>query len=167
MDLNKTRFRADCLFTHLGCLRCREAVERAVPVVLSADKRSSLVSLQDRLQASRLSQNLTRFSQQTYSICLSLETDFTVLTNLRGYLRLLSLQALSAADFLKILEAILIVSAPCLGHAASIKNAVSDILAAARAPTALLAEAAQGCTDAITAASEAAHACWVRLLNAR
>ena len=80
---------------------------------------------------------------------------------------LLSLQALSAADFLKILEAILIVSAPCLGHAASIKDAVSDILAAARAPTALLAEAAQGCTEAITAASEAAHACWVRLLNAR
>ena len=80
---------------------------------------------------------------------------------------LLYLQALSAADFLKILEATLIVSAPCLGHAASIKAAVLDILAAARAPTALLAEATQGCTDAITAVSEAAHACWVRLLNAR
>lgn len=31
-------------------LMCREAVERAVPVVLSAEKRASLVSLQDRLQ---------------------------------------------------------------------------------------------------------------------
>ena len=37
---------------HLKRLWCREAVERAVPVVLSADKRSSLVSLQDRLQVS-------------------------------------------------------------------------------------------------------------------
>lgn len=35
-----------------GRLCCREAVERAVPVVLSAEKRSSLVSLQDRLQVS-------------------------------------------------------------------------------------------------------------------
>ena len=31
---------------------CREAVERAVPVVLSAEKRSTLVSLQDRLHVS-------------------------------------------------------------------------------------------------------------------
>jgi len=74
---------------------------------------------------------------------------------------------MSAADFLKILEAILIVSAPCLGHAASVKGAILDILTAARAPRALISEATQGCTDAITAVSEAAHACWVRLLNAR
>lgn len=65
------------------------------------------------------------------------------------------------------MEAVLIVSAPCLGHAASIKDAVLDILAAAKAPRALLAEAAQSCSDAITAVSEAAHACWVRLLNSR
>ena len=76
-------------------------------------------------------------------------------------------QALSASDFLKVLEAILIVSAPCLGHAASIKASVLDILAASRAPRTLQTDAAQACTDAITAVSEAAHACWVRLLNAR
>ena len=74
---------------------------------------------------------------------------------------------MSATDFLKVLEAILIVSAPCLGHAASIKASVLDILAASRAPRTLQAEAAQACIDAITAVSEAAHACWVRLLNAR
>ena len=77
------------------------------------------------------------------------------------------MQALSASDFLKVLEAMLIVSAPCLGHAASIKASVLDILAAFRAPRTLQADAAQACTDAITAVSEAAHACWVRLLNAR
>ena len=58
-------------------------------------------------------------------------------------LRLETLQALSAADFLKVLEALLIVSGPCLGHSASIRDAVIDILAAARAPGVLQTEAQQ------------------------
>ena len=59
------------------------------------------------------------------------------------------------------------VTGACLGHAAQVRDLVADILGGARAPRALQAEAAAGATEALTAISEAAHACWIRLLNAR
>jgi hypothetical protein len=76
-------------------------------------------------------------------------------------------QVLAPADFVRLLEAVLIVSGPCLGHAARIRELVLDILGGAKAPRSLLNEVAQGCADALTAISEAAHACWIRLVNAR
>ncbi|BDA47885.1 probable vacuolar protein sorting-associated protein 54 [Coccomyxa sp. Obi] len=77
------------------------------------------------------------------------------------------LQVMGPSDFVRLLEAVLIVSGRCLGHAARVRDLVLDFLVAAKAPRALQTEAAQGCTDAITTVSEAAHACWIRLLNAR
>ncbi len=70
-------------------------------------------------------------------------------------------------DFVRLLEAVLIVSGRCLSHAARVRDLVLDCLGGTKAPRAVQSEAAQGCTDAITAVSEAAHACWIRLLNAR
>lgn len=77
------------------------------------------------------------------------------------------MQVMGPSDFVRLLEAVLIVSGRCLGHTARVRNLVLDFLVTAKAPRALQTEAAQGCTDAITAVSEAAHACWIRLLNAR
>ena len=76
-------------------------------------------------------------------------------------------QSLRPADFVRLLEAVLVVTGACLGHAAQVRDLVLDILGGARAPRALQAEAAAGATEALTAISEAAHACWIRLLNAR
>lgn len=79
----------------------------------------------------------------------------------------LDVQVMGPADFVRLLEAVLIVSGRCLGHAARVRDLVLDFLGGTKAPRALQSEAAQGCADAITAVSEAAHACWIRLLNAR
>ncbi len=76
-------------------------------------------------------------------------------------------QVMGPSDFVRLLEAVLIVSGRCLGHAARVRDLVLDFLVAAKGSRALQTEAAQGCADAITAVSEAAHACWIRLLNAR
>ena len=59
------------------------------------------------------------------------------------------------------------VSGPCLGHAARVRELVLAIVSSTKAPRSLQIEVAQGSSDAITAVSEAAHACWIRLLNAR
>lgn len=76
-------------------------------------------------------------------------------------------QVMGPADFVRLLEAVLIVSGRCLGHAARVRDLMLDFLGSTKAPRMLQTEAASGCTDAITAVSEAAHACWIRLLNAR